>query len=150
MSVPSPARTAAEMAWEDRRRTFAKPFEAAIAVRERLQPASAPSELVTPGTSRAAASASRARASRTDASGSIGSHSSTSGKSLARRSLSARPQNSSSGTTRAMATARSTNSSSAASEQSDDEAIAWRLPIRTRRPRSMPSARSRFSGLPRR
>ena len=50
----------------------AKPFEAASATEERLQLASAPSELVTPLTARAASSAAAARAIKVSGAGSTG------------------------------------------------------------------------------
>ena len=65
---------------------------------ERLQPASAPSELVTPGTARAASSAAAARAISVSGAGSLGSSRSSAGQSRASSSGAARPQYGSSGT----------------------------------------------------
>jgi len=61
--VPSPASTTAVTLWRVTSCSPAKPLLAASAMRERLQLASAPSELVTPGTASAASSASLASAS---------------------------------------------------------------------------------------
>ncbi len=68
-----PAMTLALTPWLDPAYAPAKPLEAASAIRERPQPASAPSELVTPGTASAASSAARARSIRISAAGSSGS-----------------------------------------------------------------------------
>ena len=103
-------------------------------MRERPQPASAPSELVTPVTASAASSAARARSIKISALGSSGSSMSRLGQSRAISAGSARPQNGSSGTVRAIATARSTSSSSAFGERSLDETIACCRPMNTLQP----------------
>ncbi len=111
MPVPWPPMTEALIPWLVPEKPPANPFEATSATCERPQPASAPSELVTPGTARAASSAARARSISTSALGSSGSVMSSAGQSCAISSGSAMPQNGSSGTVRAIATARSTSSS---------------------------------------
>jgi hypothetical protein len=80
--------------------------------------------LVTPFTARAASSAVLARSISTSAAGSSGSSMSSLGQSRAICSGSAMPQNGSSGTTRAMASARSTSSSTAFADRSFELTIA--------------------------
>ena len=94
---------------------------ATIAAMLRPKPALAPSELVTPCTASAASSAARARSDRVSVDGSTGSTRSSSGSAVASSDGSAMPQYGSSGTTLAMATARSTASSSAAGRRSEEE-----------------------------
>src|SRR5437763_2729046 len=142
--------TEALMAWCEPQYPPANPLEAAIATRDRPQPASAPSELVMPPTASAASSAARARSISCSALGSTGSIMSRLGQPGAISEGSASPQNGSSGTARAIATVRSTSSASIFGERSLDDTIACCLPTSTRSPRSWPSERSSFSVLPRR
>jgi hypothetical protein len=60
------------------------------------------------------------------------------------------PHTGSSGTARAMSTARSVKVRKALGSKSVEETNAWRWPTNTRRPRSRPSLLSSFSRLPRR
>src|SRR6516225_2381859 len=142
--------TLALIPWLDPEYAPAKPFEAASATLDRPQPASAPSELVIPVTPSAASSAARARSISTSAAGSSGSSMSSTGRVWAISAGSAMPQYGSSGTVRAIATARSTSAASASAERSVDDTTACCLPTNTLRPRSWPSERSSFSVLPRR
>ncbi len=150
MPVPVPPMTEALTPWLEPRYVPANPFEATSTISERPQPASAPSELVTPSTARAASSAARARSINTSALGSCASNMSSAGQLRAISSGSAMPQYGSSGTVLAIATARSTSSPSALGDRSLDDTIACCRPMKTRRPRSWPSERSSFSVLPRR
>ena len=120
----------------------------ASAMCTRLQPASAPSLFVTPFTASAASSAIAARAIRSSALGSQGSFRSSGAASRGGSKLSGRPPKGSSGTTFAIATARSASAAKPFGSASVEETIAWRLPTKTRRPRSKPSDRSSCSILP--
>jgi hypothetical protein len=103
---------------------LAEAVEAASATLLRLKEASAPSELVTPGTVRAAASAALTRSISVSVEGSSGSQRSRSGTLVVISRGSAMPQKGSSGTTLAMATARAASSSSALDEKSVEETMA--------------------------
>ena len=126
----------------------AKPLDETRAISVRPQPAPAPSLLVMPFTAIAASSASAARASRASAVGSVGSSKSSARVGIA--TASCRPTKGSSGTTRAMATARSASAAKPFGSGSVEATIAWRLPMNTRKPRSRLSERSSFSIAPRR
>jgi hypothetical protein len=106
----------------------------ATALREKEAPP--PSELVTPFTASAAPSASRARAINTSGAGSVASSRSSSGMTVASRSLGARPANLSSGASRAIFTARSGNPARASAEKSVEDTKATFWPTKTRRPMS--------------
>ncbi len=124
---------------------------AASATVVRPQAASAPSELVTPLTASAASSASAASASSDLAEGGRRlSSRSRSGQVRASNSSGAMPHTGSSGTARAMSTARSARIRSALGAKSVEETKAWRWPTNTRKPRSRPSLLSSFSRLPKR
>jgi hypothetical protein len=106
--------------------------------------------LVTPLTDRAASSASVASSISILAVGRRLSFMSRSGHEVASSSSGAMPQTGSSGTARAMSTARSARTLSERAEKSVEETKACRLPMKTRRPKSRPSLLSSFSRAPRR
>ena len=119
-------------------------------MRTRPQDASAPSLLVMPLTASAVSSAAAARAISCSAVGSVASNRSSGPASRGGSKASGRPPKGSSGTIRAIATARSASMAKPRGSGSVEETIAWRLPTKTRRPRSKPSARSSCSIRPRR
>ena len=148
MPVPLPATTVTEMPWPVRAYWPTNPVELASMTSVRLQPAEPPSELVMPATARAESSADAARPISVATSGSSVSIRSSAAASPLRPVGSGITEYGSSGTTRAMAIARSAMSANSVGFRPVVETMAERWPINTRRPRSRDSERSRCSMRP--